>query len=65
MVNSYLALKYGMKLDQTVPTDYILSGGITAWSAASGGVYSGDIAGIARNDASSLAQYQSQSANNT
>lgn len=39
-VNSYLALKYGTTLNQTTPTDYILPGNITAWSATSGGVYS-------------------------
>lgn len=36
MINSYLALKYGISLDQTTGQDYVLSGGIIAWSWLSG-----------------------------
>ncbi|MBP6911351.1 hypothetical protein KBC03_07310 [Patescibacteria group bacterium] len=35
MVNSYLALKYAITLDQTTGHDYTLSGGLTAWSRIS------------------------------
>jgi len=65
VVESYLSLKYGMTLDQSTPTDYILSGGVTAWDASAVGAYSGNIAGIGRNDATTLQQPKSQSSNDT
>lgn len=64
-VESYLALKYGITLDQTLPTNYTLSDGSIAWSATGAGVYKNNIAGIARDDASMLAQYRSQTVNDT
>lgn len=67
-VESYLAVKYGITLDQTTPSDYILrsSGSVvTIWSAASGGIYNIDIAGIARNDIQGLYQNRSKSMNNS
>lgn len=62
-VNSYLALKYGITIDQTTPTDYIFSGWTTAWSASSADIYKNNIAGVGRNDTSSLNQIKSQTAN--
>lgn len=32
-VSSYLALKYGITLDQTTPTNYTFSGGNIAWNS--------------------------------
>lgn len=65
IVESYLALKYGLTLDQTSPTDYLIAGGTVAWSASAAGLYSGDIAGIGRDDTTSLYQPKSQSALDT
>ncbi|MFM9950740.1 MAG: T9SS type A sorting domain-containing protein [Saprospiraceae bacterium] len=62
-VESYLAVKYGITLDQSSPVDYLASNGIPFWSAASAGIYNNDIAGIGRDDQSVLAQKQSRSIN--
>ncbi len=32
-ISSYLAIKYGISLDQTVATNYTFSGGTVAWNA--------------------------------
>ncbi len=45
-VESYLAIKYGITLDQTTPTNYIYSNGSVIWSASTAGSYNRDIAGI-------------------
>lgn len=63
-VESYLALKYGITLDQTTPTNYTLASNGTIWNASLAGTYNRDIAGIARDDLSSLNQLRSQSSNN-
>lgn len=63
-VESYLALKYGVTLDQTTPTSYVSSAGTTVYPAAtSHDLYDFDIAGIARDNASGLNQTGSQSQN--
>jgi hypothetical protein len=63
-VESYLALKYGVSLDQTSPRDYVASDGTTKMRDATlAGIYSKDIAGIGRDDASALNQKQSTSVN--
>lgn len=62
---SYLAIKYGITLDQTTARDYIFSDSATMWSASTAGIYKNDIAGIARDTASTLYQKKSQSINNT
>ena len=64
-VESYLALKYGITLDQTTSTNYTLSDGSIAWNATTGGTYKNDITGIGRDDTTTLNQKKSQSANNT
>jgi hypothetical protein len=58
-VNSYLALKYGITLDQTTPTNYLSGTGSVIWTA--GGGYDKFIAGIGREDCQGLYQKQSQS----
>lgn len=59
-IESYLALKYGLTLDQ----DYIASDGITkAWDRAVNTSYNYDISGMGRDDSSSLNQKQSRSSN--
>lgn len=64
-IESYLGTKYGISRDQTTPTDYINTSGITTWSASSAGSYKYNIAGIARDDLSALNQSKSQSINST
>jgi hypothetical protein len=61
-VNSYLAIKWGTTLDQTMPTDYLASDGATKiWNSATGGIYKNDITGIGRDDCGALNQKQSTS----
>ena len=63
-INSYLALKYGVTLNQATPTNYIGSDGATLmWTAASNTGYNVRITGIGRDDASELHQKQSRSVN--
>lgn len=62
-VFSYLALKYGITLDQTSASDYLAADGGTVWNATTNAVYNDDIAGLARDDASELDQRQSGSIN--
>ncbi len=64
-VESYLAIKYGITLDQTSATDYTLSNSSVVWNATSAGMYKNNIAGIARDDSSGLSQLRSQSVTNT
>lgn len=63
-VNSYLAIKYGITLDQTNPQNYLASDGTTIfWNGENNIGYKNNIAGIARDDNSALNQKQSKSAN--
>ena len=64
-VESYLAIKYGVTLDQTIATNYTLSSGSIIWNATSAGVWKNNIAGIARDDISTLSQLRSQSVTST
>ncbi|HEY0978967.1 MAG TPA: T9SS type A sorting domain-containing protein [Flavobacteriales bacterium] len=61
-VNSYLALKYGISLDQSVPQDYVASDGTTLmWNATLAGAFNRNIFGIGRDQASGLDQRISRS----
>ncbi|WP_408038870.1 autotransporter outer membrane beta-barrel domain-containing protein, partial [Tenacibaculum amylolyticum] len=62
-VESYLALKYGITLDQTSATSYLASDGTTIWDATTAGAFNKDIFGIGRDDFSSLNQQISKSEN--
>jgi hypothetical protein len=64
-IETYLAIKYGITLDQTTTQNYTLSNTGVAWDASIAGLFKRDIAGIARDDVSSLNQVKSQSVNNT
>lgn len=64
-VESYFAIKYGMTLDQTSPTNYTLSNWSIAWNAWNAWTYKYDITWIWRDDASSLNQKKSQTINNS
>ena len=63
-VESYLALKYGVTLDQTDATDYLASDGTAIWKAANNTGYTTDIFGIGQDNASGLNQKVSRSVNN-
>lgn len=63
-IESYLALKYGITLDQTTPTNYVYSNGSIIWSASIAGSYNRDIAGIGSDVTNSLSQKKSRSINN-
>ncbi len=65
-VNSYFALKYGLTLDQSTPTDYLASDGSTEmWDKdlAGANTYNNNITGIGRDDNSGLGQIKSRSSN--
>jgi hypothetical protein len=68
-MESYLAIKYGITLDQSTPINYTASDGDVIFNAtdnaASGGYleYNSDIAGIGRDDESELDQPASRSEN--
>ena len=61
----YLAIKYGITLGVNgTSQDYVDSDGTVIWDQSANSGYNYDIAGIGRNDASSLNQKQSRSVNN-
>lgn len=68
-IESYLAIKYGITLDQTSPNNYVNSDGDIIFDATTnaslGGYleYNNDIAGIGRDDAAELDQPASKSEN--
>lgn len=62
-VESYLAVKYGVTLDQTAPTNYLTADSTVVWDAATNTIYNNDITGIGRDDVSALNQKQSASVN--
>ncbi len=62
-VQSYLAIKYGVTLDQSTPSNYTSSDGTVIWNGTTNASYPNNITGVARDDASTLDQRQSQSVN--
>lgn len=60
-VESYLALKYGISLNQTFPVSYRNSKGEIIWDAEKNASYNQNIAGIGRDDVSGLYQKISES----
>lgn len=62
-VNSYMAIKYGVSLDQITPTNYVSANGTVVWDATVNSGYKFNIAGIGRDDASGLTQPKSKSIN--
>ena len=60
-VDSYLAIKYGVTLNQSSATDYLHSGGAVIWDATANRIYRNNITGIGRDDNSALVQKQSRS----
>jgi hypothetical protein len=67
-IQSYLAIKWGLSLDQTTPTSYHASDwngttGTIVWNAATAGAFRTDITAIGRDDLSALSTRQSASIN--
>lgn len=62
-VNSYLAIKYGVSLDQTTPTSYVATDGTVIWNSAFNQAFNSNIAGLGRDDAEGLMQRQAMSSN--
>ncbi|MBK7872688.1 MAG: right-handed parallel beta-helix repeat-containing protein [Saprospiraceae bacterium] len=65
-VESYLAIKYGVTLDQSAGsggTNYVDSDGDPYWNADGSDIYEHDIAGLGRDDCTDLYQKQSKSVN--
>jgi hypothetical protein len=60
-VESYLALKYAISLNQQFPRSYLNSNGETIWDAEKNEDYNQNIAGIGRDDMTGLSQYVSES----
>ena len=69
IIQSYLALKYGITLDQTDNDatidegDYVLQGGSIVWNESDNSAFHNDVAGIGRDDNKFLNQKQSRSIN--
>ncbi len=61
IVESYLATKYGISMQQTSPFDYLDSAGTAFWLAANNTSYSHNIFAVARDDLHSLDQRVSRS----
>ena len=60
-INSYLAIKYGISLDNTTPPIYYDSFGNVVWDGNKNSKFNNGIFGIARDDSSELYQKQSVS----
>jgi hypothetical protein len=63
-VESYLALKYGITLNQEFPVSYLNSTGEIIWDAELYAAHSNSIAGLGRDDTSGLNQRVSESTQN-
>lgn len=63
LVNSYLAIKYGITLDQASGNNYLSSDNKLIWHSTGFTAYNKNIAGIGQDDSSGLYQPQSQSVN--
>lgn len=59
-INSYLAVKWGVTLDQTTAYNYVGSDGTVIWNATTNATYKTRITGIGRDDCSDLNQKQSR-----
>jgi hypothetical protein len=62
-IHSYLALKYGITIDQSTARNYIASDNSVIWNAGTMASYANDIAGIGRDDNAQLDQRKSTSSN--
>ncbi|MEO9482732.1 MAG: LamG-like jellyroll fold domain-containing protein [Ekhidna sp.] len=61
-IETYLAIKYGISIDQTAATNYVASDGNPVWDGTANATFNQSIAGIGRDDQTTLDQKQSMSA---
>jgi hypothetical protein len=59
LVNSYLAIKYGLSIDQTTPTHYLATDSSIIWNSSRNSAFKYHILGIGRDDKEGLKQVQS------
>ena len=59
-IESYLALKYGISLNNGIGVNYVASNNTTFWNRSTNSGYNHDVFGIGRDDQSALHQKQSQ-----
>lgn len=64
-VNSYLAVKWGVTLDQTSPYNYLSADSTVIWNATTNAIYKNRITGIGRDDCSDMIQRQSRNQDTT
>lgn len=64
-VESYMSIKYGVSLSQTIPTDYLATDASVIWNATTNSVYRNSITGIGRDDLEGLSQKQSRNSDST
>ena len=62
-IQSYLAAKYGITLDQSTPQNYIATDNSVFWDSGVNSIYKNNITVIGRDDATYLDQKQSKSVN--
>ncbi|GGH20772.1 hypothetical protein FAZ19_15500 [Sphingobacterium alkalisoli] len=63
-IHSYLAVKYGITLNQNNPQNYVNSAGNIVWNATVNADFNKNIAGLGKDLGASLDQRQSRSSNN-
>jgi len=64
-IETYLALKYGITLDQSSAQNYMSSNGTVVWNGNDNSLFNNDITGIGLDVNTSLAQFKSKSINST
>ena len=64
-IQTYLAVKYGVTLDQTTPYNYVAADGTVIWDATANSTYKNRITGIGRDDCSDIIQRQSRNQDTT
>lgn len=62
-IESYLAVKYGVTMNQTTATNYVATDASVIWNASTNSAYNQNITGIGRDDLTALNQKQSHSIN--
>ncbi|WP_164735203.1 right-handed parallel beta-helix repeat-containing protein [Pseudoflavitalea rhizosphaerae] len=64
-VETYMSIKYGVSLSQTVATDYLATDASVIWNATVNSVYKNSITGIGRDDLEGLEQKQSRNSDSS
>lgn len=64
-VETYMAIKYGLTLNQTSATDYLATDASVIWNATTNAAFKNSITGIGRDDLEGLEQKQSVNSDNS